>query len=123
MCSAALNVQIALPEPNSPRTKRIEAVIDSGASRCIFHADFARHLGIDLTPCPVEVTLGIGGTENLYLHDLTLYIPGGVVTVKAGFKEGLPVAGVLGMMGFFEHFRVMFDGAAQACTLERIYKA
>jgi hypothetical protein len=93
--------------------------IDSGASRCIYHSDFATHLGIDLTQCPVEITLGIGGSESLYLHDLTLYIPG----VKAGFKERLPVAGVLGMMGFFEHFRVMFDGGAQTCSLERIYKA
>jgi hypothetical protein len=122
-CTAMLNVQIALPSENAPRTKRFEAVIDSGASHCIFHADFARHLGIDLPSCPTATTLGIGGSESLYLHDLTLYIPGGPSTIKAGFKENLPIAGLLRMIGFFDHFKITFDSGGQICILERIYKA
>lgn len=118
-----LNVQIALPQANAPRTKRFEAVIDSGASRCIFHSDFAKFLGIELNRCPTEPTLGIGGSENTYLHDLTLYIPGGPVTITAGFKDNLPIAGLLGMTGFFEHFKVTFDGGGQCFTLERLFKA
>jgi hypothetical protein len=118
-----LNVQIALLEPNSPRTKRFEVVIDSGASRCMFHADFARFLGIDLARCPIEPTLGISGSENVYLHDVNLYIPGGVVAIRDGFKEGLPVAGLLGMSGFFEHFKITFDSGGQVCILERTYQA
>jgi hypothetical protein len=31
-----LNIQLALPDPKSPRTKRIEVVLDSGATRCLF---------------------------------------------------------------------------------------
>jgi hypothetical protein len=118
-----LPVQIALPVANAPRTKRFEAVIDSGAARCLFHADFARFLGIDLGSCSTEITLGIGGQETIYLHDLTLYIPGGPATIKAGFKEKLPIAGLLGMTGFFDHFFITFDGTAQACTLDRRYRA
>jgi hypothetical protein len=118
-----LNVQIALPIHNAPRTKRFEALMDSGASRCLFHSDFATYLGIDFKSCPIEVTHGIGGDENTYLHDLTLYIPGGPVAIKAGFKEKLPIAGLLGMAGFFEHFKIMFDGPGQVCMLERIYQA
>jgi hypothetical protein len=121
--SAMLNVQIALPDPKAPRTKRFEVVIDSGASRCHFHADFARHLGIDLTQCPTEPTLGISGSEETRLHDLTLYIPGGPVVIRAGFKENLPLAGLLGMNGFFQHFRVTFDPAGRCCELERLYQA
>ena len=67
--------------------------------------------------------MGIGGNANTYLHDLMLYIPGGSVTIKAGFKEKLPVAGILGMAGFFEHFKITFDGQAQACELERKFRA
>ena len=52
-----------------------------------------------------------------------LYIPGGPVTIKAGFKEKLPVAGIPGMAGFFEPFKITFDGQAQACELERIFHA
>ena len=52
-----------------------------------------------------------------------LYIPGGPVTIKAGFKDNLPIAGLLGMSGFFEHFNVTFDPRGQVCILERVYKA
>ena len=121
--SAVLEVQIALPVKNAPRTKRFEAVIDSGASRCLFHSDFANFLGIDYKSCPTEIILGVGGNENIYLYDLSLYIPGGPAIVKAGFKEGLPIAGLLGMNGFFEHFKVTFDGPGQCYTLERIFQA
>ncbi len=118
-----LSVQISLPIANAPRTKRFEVVIDSGATRCLFHADIATFLGVDLKACAIEVTQGIGGYEDTYLHDVILYIPGGPVTIKAGFKENLPVAGLLGMSGFFEHFKVTFDGAAQCCILERVFRA
>ncbi len=118
-----LNVQIALPGKNAPRTKRFEAVIDSGASRCLFHSDFAVHMGIDLQKCEIELTHGIGGEENTFVHDVTLYIPGGPVLVKAGFKDKLPVPGLLGMTGFFEPFNVTFNWAAKTCYLECLSRA
>src|SRR5437868_12940889 len=49
--SAMLNVQVALSTPKAPRTKRFEAIIDSGASRCMFDASIAEYLGIDLSRC------------------------------------------------------------------------
>ena len=121
--SPALSVQIALPGQNSPRTKKFEAIVDSGASRCTFHADLAKHLGIDITACTAEKTTGISGSETTYLSEIALYIPGGSVKIIAAFKEQLPVAGLLGMNGFFEHFNVTFVGGCQHFTLERIYKA
>jgi hypothetical protein len=43
--------------------------------------------------------------QPLFLHEIALYVPGGPVTTPAGFSDNLPIAGLLGMMGFFEHFR------------------
>ncbi|HKV92386.1 MAG TPA: retropepsin-like aspartic protease [Candidatus Angelobacter sp.] len=117
-----LNVQIALPLPNAPRTKRFEAIVDSGATRCLFDADVATHLGLDFKSGEIEVTQGIGGNETVYLHPITLHIPGGPVTTKVGFKEKLPVAGLLGMKGFFEFFQISFDPDAKICEIERIYR-
>lgn len=114
-------VQIALAEPNAPRTKRFEAVIDSGATRCLFHAQIASSLGLDFRSGILEITNGIGGQEDTWLHDLALYIPGGPVKIRAGFKENLPVAGLLGTSGFFEHFNITFEAAAKQCVMERIY--
>jgi len=107
--------------PNAPRTKRFEAIIDSGATRCLFHSGLATYLGIDLKSGLLEVTNGIGGEEQVWLHDVTLFIPGGPVKIRAGFKENLPVAGLLGTTGFFDHFNVTFEAYAQQCVLERVY--
>lgn len=118
-----MNVQIALPTRNAPRTKRFEAVIDSGATRCLFHASIAAYLGLDLKAGTLEMTGGIGGLEETWLHSVALYIPGGPITITAAFKENLPLGGLLGMTGFFDQFNVTFDAAAQQCVLERIYHA
>lgn len=118
-----LNVSVALPLPNAPRTKRFEALIDSGAGRCMFHADIGRFLGLDIRAGQLERTLGIGGSEESWIHRIRLYIPGGAVDIHASFKENLPVAGLLGMNGFFEHFMVTFIQSALTCEIERIQSA
>jgi len=96
--SAILSVNIALPAKNAPRTKRFEAVIDSGASRCIFHASIGRFIGLEIERGPVEETLGISGVSRTCLHDISLYAPGGIVNIRAGFSEDLPIAGLLGIL-------------------------
>jgi len=63
---------------------------------------------------------GIGGLETSWLHDITLYVFGGPIKIRAGFKENLPITALLGMNGFFQHFNVTFEGAAQRCVLDRI---
>jgi len=89
----------------------------------MFHAEIGRFIGLDIKAGILEKTNGIGGLTDSYLHDITLYIPGGPVQVKAAFKEDLPVAGLLGMNGFFEHFTVTFDAAGQFCQLDRHYRS
>lgn len=121
--SATLNVNIALPAQNAPRTKRFEAVIDSGASRCIFHAGIGRSIGLEIEKGIVEETLGISGISRTYLHDISLFAPGGILSIRAGFSEDLPIAGFLGMNGFFDHFRVVFDPTGQRCERERLFLA
>ncbi len=59
----------------------------------------------------------------MYLHDIALYAPGGPVQTRAGFSYDLPIVGLLGMEGFFEHFRVTFDPTAQRCEIERLFQA
>jgi hypothetical protein len=79
--SAMLPVHLALPHPNAPRTKRFEAVIDSGASRCIFHADIGRFLGLDMKKGATakhlaayldEMTFRFNNRDNPYLFRDTL---------------------------------------------------
>ncbi len=120
---AVLPVSIALPLANSPRSKRFEAIIDSGATRCQFQAAIGRAMGFDIESGEAEETLGINGVNRIYMHDISLYLPGGVVATRAAFSYELPVPGLLGMEGFFEHFQVIFDPVARQVELERIHQS
>jgi hypothetical protein len=121
--AATVPVNIALPAKNSPRSKRFDAIIDSGASQCIFHASIGRGMGLEMEKGEVVSTNSIQGPTQIYLHDISLYLPGGIVTARVGFSDVLPVAGLLGMSGFFDHFRITFDPTALHVELVRLYPA
>jgi hypothetical protein len=89
----------------------------------LFDADIAALLGLDLYSGTRQRNLGISGFEETWLHRISLYIPGGAVTITAAFKENLEVAGLLGMSGFFEHYTITFDSVAEVCLLDRHYRA
>jgi hypothetical protein len=124
--AALLSVMFRLPVANPARMERpatVVCLIDSGATRCMFSGAVAKQLGIELKSGVRAAVIGIGGEEEVWFHDVILFIPGGPVKVQAGFQENLPVAGLLGMSGFFEHFRISFDGAKRQCEFERIFDA
>lgn len=121
--AATVPVNIALPAKNSLRSKRFVAIIDSGASQCIFHAALGRAIGLEIEKGELVSTNGVDGPTCVYLHDISLYIPGGFVPARAGFSDKLPIAGLLGMSGFFEHFKVTFDPTALRVELDRLYRA
>ena len=121
--SAVLPVSVALPALHSPRSKRFEAYIDSGATYCQFQSAMGRALGFDIEKGELVKTMGISGPTEVYLHEISLYLPGGIVSTIATFSESLPVLGLLGMKGFFEHFTVTFNPFALRVELERIYSA
>jgi len=89
----------------------------------MFNAGIGRFIGLDIHSGALEITQGIGGPLNAYVHEIMLYVPGGPVNVKAGFVEDLPVPGLLGMSGFFDNFIVTFDQSSLIFEIERIYHA
>ena len=121
--AATVAVNIALPAKNSPRSKRFDAIIDSGASQCIFHASIGRAIGLEIEKGELVVTNSIQGQTEIYLHDISLYAPGGVVPARAGFSDVLPIAALLGMAGFFEYFKITFHPIELRVELERVYRA
>lgn len=124
---AVLPIQIANPARHSPPTKRFEALIDSGASLCLFHGGLARPIGLELEKGERSQTTGISGQPTtIYLHEVSLYVPGGhLLRIRAGFSNELPLAGLLGRQGFFDKFRITFDSssAPPGVEMERIYVA
>lgn len=86
-----------------------------------------RGIGLDIEKGEEDKTQGVSGQfTTVYRHRISLYIPGGhVLKIKASFCDELPAAGILGIKGFFEHFKVTFDPTSTppGIELERVYKA
>jgi hypothetical protein len=59
------------------------------------------------------------------MHPISLLVGEHMLHVNAAFSDTLPVAGLLGRSGYFEHFRITFDPASNppGLELERVYKA
>jgi hypothetical protein len=124
--AASIPVDISLPAKPSlsvTRSKRFDAIIDSGASACLFHASIGRAIGLEIEQGQVEYTQGVSGQSRIYLWDIFLHAPGGIIATRAGFSDDLPIAGLLGMRGFFENFKITFDPASLEVELDRFYQA
>lgn len=93
------------------RSRRIEAIVDSGSQQCLFHAGIGEALGMNVDD-GVEGPLGgvIGGaTGKVYYHKIRLLVAGESIEIMAGFSHQLSVPGLLGQIGFFDNFIVTFD--------------
>ncbi len=102
-------------------TKPFHAVVDSGSSTCLFHADFLKPFGLNLRD-GIEDSLGGVGRQSsirVYYHDISILF--GVdwnIGVWAGFSAELSIAGLLGRLGFFDGFRVTFDHSVHPPVFE-----
>ena len=118
-------IRVRLGRKRTPLITRVfEAIVDSGASDCIFPEAVAIALGIKVESGKKEQRNGIGGSQDVWIHPVQLYVGAEVVEINAAFAKSLPVAGILGRIGFFEHFRITFDPSTEppGLELERIYK-
>ena len=117
-----LNVRVS--KKHGPKTPfRIPVVVDSGSPYCMFRADVAAYLGINLDSCPQEpiggIITGHGMTETAYFHPVQLYIEmDWIIGVTAAFVKRLAVPGILGRDGFFDRFYVRFDHSVSPPTVE-----
>jgi len=100
---------------------RYEALVDSGADICIFPAELGEILELDISNGEAHEVAGITGQkEYYYIHPVTLIVGGHRFNIEAGFMPNFPRYGygVVGQLGFFEHFIVRFDYAKQDLELK-----
>jgi hypothetical protein len=60
-----LDVRISLPGMRYPPTLRFDALIGSGASQCIFHAEIGEAVGFDIEDGFAQETIGVSGAPTL----------------------------------------------------------
>jgi len=88
------------------------AIIDSGADLCIFHAEIGEQIGLVVESGKVLQYYGISGQQlTAYFHDVKIEVGGYEFDCWAGFSrdiDNLPY-GLLGQVGFFDLFNIVFD--------------
>jgi hypothetical protein len=87
-------------------------LIDSGADYCFFHSEIAEILQLDWRKGKMQEFGGIGGERSLaYFHKINIHIGGWQFELYCGFSDKIAKFGygVLGQVGFFDHFVVKFD--------------
>jgi hypothetical protein len=117
-------VRIRIGRRHGPKTRFFEALVDSGAEDCIFPAQLATTIGLDLRAGRQERRIGIGGVQSVWVHPIVLYMGEHALPIEAAFVETLPMSGLLGRIGFFEHFKITFDPTSDppGLELERVLK-
>ncbi len=95
-----------------------KAFVDTGASYCLFHADEAEVLGIELENGEKdEMIVGDGNALTVYIHTLTLSIAGKEFSARVGFSKGIGVnMDIIGRKDLFNHFVVCFDEEEKSIT-------
>ena len=98
----------------------IEMLVDTGADYTLLPRKYAYILGIDLTTeCVAKTTLGIGGSETVYLHkSLPIKLGDWLRKIPVGFLERDDVPPLLGRLEFIEILKVIFEN--YTTTFERI---
>jgi hypothetical protein len=110
--SPYLEVRLSNPaRSQSDPTPRFEALVDTGCADTLFHASIGIAIGLDIEAGIEWEIAGIvkRSKAKAYFHDVDLHVDASIIRIRAGFCHRLPVAGLLGRRGFFEHFIVKFD--------------
>jgi hypothetical protein len=119
-------IRIRVGKKRGPATRHFEALVDSGAADCIFHESIAQAIGITaIESGKKSQRTGIAGLQDVWIHPVILYVGEHALNINAAFAKTLPIAGLLGRIGFFEHFKITFDPTSNppGLELERINKA
>jgi hypothetical protein len=105
-------------------SRRCIVMPDSGADACLFPLSLAILLKLDILNLPRGVTGGVGSSANAtYWDKISVDLGHGIVfSAYTGFTQGMDQMGLglLGQLGFFEHFRVEFLLSQRIFTIESI---
>jgi hypothetical protein len=104
-------IPILIRNPRTNQAIHYEALVDSGADRCVFPSEIGKMIGIDIAAGEREFISGAIAAEGrpLYLHPVEI-TPGGywasrILHLMAGFMPDLSDTGhgLLGHNGFFDN--------------------
>ncbi len=111
-------IPIRLINPKTNKGIRIDALIDSGADATVLAATFGKEIGLDVRKGEEAKLSGLGGKAiRAYFHEIILEVGGNKVGSFVGFTYSKGVAAILGQIGFFDKFKVVFDQKKEAIEI------
>ena len=114
-------VEISLKYRN--RKRSFLALADTGADYCTLPREVGETLGIDVLSGKLSKMTGIGNMEYVtFMHTVTLLI--GEVEYKSAVtfskNKDIPPFPILGHIGFFDHFKVLFNSREEYLFLKPV---
>lgn len=117
----AINPQIKIPVKTITGYKKIEFLIDSGAVVSALPKTMAEELGINLNELPRITIEGFAGQKTFaYQGEFVLMIGNEEVTIPVVFSENPQASNILGRIGFFDQFNIMFNAEDQGIIISKI---
>lgn len=88
----------------------VEMVVDTGADYTLLPRKYAGILGINFSDCLSKTSLGIGGSETVYLYkSLSIKMGNWQKEIPVGFLERDDIPPLLGRLEFIEALKVIFE--------------
>jgi len=93
------------------RSAPLESIVDTGGDHCIFDGEVGDSLGIPVVKGIQVPFAGIArGAKTIgYLHTVNLTVAAQTFEAPVVFAYGITATGILGQIGFFDHFVATFD--------------
>ena len=87
------------------------AIVDSGADNCLFNIEYAKVIGVDITKCDKEITIGVEGEgKDVFMTNLEIQVKDlDKIKIPVGFIDSKSVIGLLGQSGFFDQYKIKFE--------------
>ncbi|MFH0943340.1 MAG: aspartyl protease family protein [Candidatus Beckwithbacteria bacterium] len=110
----AINPQVKLPVKTITGYREIEFLIDSGAVVSALPITMAEELGVNLSELPRITIEGFAGQKTFaYKGEFVILIGNQEIAIPVVFSENPQSSNILGRIGFFDQFNIMFDANDQ----------
>lgn len=117
----AINPQVKIPVKTITGYKNVEFLIDSGAVVSAVPKTMAEDLGVNLSELPRITIEGFAGQKTFaYRGEFVLMIGNEEVVIPVVFSENPQASNILGRIGFFDQFNILFDADDQSIIISRI---
>lgn len=116
----AINPQVEIPVKTIKGYKKIEFLVDSGAVVSALPITIAEDLGVSLSELPRITIEGFAGQKTFaYRGEFVLMIGNEEVVIPVVFSENPQANNILGRIGFFDQFNIVFDAESQSIIISR----